>query len=319
MRSRNDTLASVQVQGFDSFGLFNAAMRNDTQLKRYEQLLQHIDKHFKQGISGEEVEAITYYSYRNINRIYQALQGETIGASIRCLRLIKAAEYLKYSSASISDIACEVGFEELSTFSRAFSNVFGCAPSSYRAGVACKRKQRDETISTPCRAEGDPPDYQLVELPTRDVLFLEHRGPYDDVKGMERTWQALLEYAMRDDLLTERTDYLGEILDDDAITNAVHCRYLAMVTLEQCSDFEPTHPFRCKSLPAQRYARFIHRGNDASCMATYQSIFAHWMTNVGLELADRPILERYLDNKPGVDGVISDDHYETIEIHVAVA
>ena len=77
--------------------------------------------------------------------------------------------------------------------------------------------------------------------------------------------------------------------------------------------------FRCKSLPGQCYARFIHWGDDVSCVATYQRIFAHWMTNAGLELADRPILERYVDNEPGENGAAHDDGNERIEIHVAVA
>lgn len=42
-------------------------------------------------------------------------------------------------------------------------------------------------IRVGCCAQVDPPDYQLVELPARDVLFQEHRGPYDDIKGIELT------------------------------------------------------------------------------------------------------------------------------------
>ena len=95
-------------------------MQNKVQLDNYKKLMAYINEHFKEEINIPRIEAICHYSYRNINRIFQAIHGETIGKYIKRIRLEKAAEYLKYSSSKIADIAFEVGFEDIASFSKAF-------------------------------------------------------------------------------------------------------------------------------------------------------------------------------------------------------
>ena len=107
-------------------------MKNETQLERYKKLLEYLDKQFKEEVNIEKVEAISHYSYRNINRIFEALHHETIGKYVKRIRLEKAAEFLKFSDSTISDIAFEVGFSDVAAFSKAFKNKFNCAPSVFR-------------------------------------------------------------------------------------------------------------------------------------------------------------------------------------------
>ena len=45
-------------------------MKNITQLERYKKLLDYLDKEFKTNIDIKEIEEISFYSYRNINRIF---------------------------------------------------------------------------------------------------------------------------------------------------------------------------------------------------------------------------------------------------------
>jgi AraC family transcriptional regulator len=71
-------------------------MKNATQLERYKKLLSYLDERFKEEINIDKVEAISHYSYRNINRIFEALHHETIGKYIKRRRMEKAAEFLKY-------------------------------------------------------------------------------------------------------------------------------------------------------------------------------------------------------------------------------
>ena len=75
-------------------------MQNKIQLDNYKKLMAYINEHFKEDINSQRIEEICHYSYRNINRIFQAIHGETVGKYIKRIRLEKAAEYLKYSSNS---------------------------------------------------------------------------------------------------------------------------------------------------------------------------------------------------------------------------
>ena len=115
-------------------------MGNETQIERYKKLLSYIDENFKEELNIEKVEQVCNYSYRNINRIFEALHQETIGKYIKRLRLEKAAQYLKYSDIGVSDIAYEVGFKDRAAFSKAFKNKFGYAPSAFRASNEALRE-----------------------------------------------------------------------------------------------------------------------------------------------------------------------------------
>ena len=92
-------------------------MKNATQLERYKLLKEYIDTQYKEPINIAQIEQVCFYSYRNMNRIFLALHQETIGQYIKRVRLVKAAEYLKYSEKSIFDIALEVGFSDVHALS----------------------------------------------------------------------------------------------------------------------------------------------------------------------------------------------------------
>ena len=65
-------------------------------------------------------------------RKLKALTGLTLNDFIRNYRLQKAKDYLHTTELSISEIALEVGFENMSYFAKVFQREFGALPSSFR-------------------------------------------------------------------------------------------------------------------------------------------------------------------------------------------
>jgi signal transduction histidine kinase/DNA-binding response OmpR family regulator len=70
-------------------------------------------------------------SHVQLHRKLVALTGQPANRLIRTVRLTKAAQLIKNKSATITEIAYEVGFNNLSWFARCFHEQFGLSPSEY--------------------------------------------------------------------------------------------------------------------------------------------------------------------------------------------
>jgi AraC family transcriptional regulator len=271
-------------------------MKNEMQLDRYKKLLEYLDKQFKEEVNIEKVEAISLYSYRNINRIFEALHHETIGKYVKRIRLEKAAEFLKYSDSSISDIAFEVGFSDVAAFSKAFKSKFNCAPSVFRNSNDVIRNITRQTFSEQ-EIEREKLPFEIEILPQFDVLYLEHRGNYENLKAVKETWEMLVSYVLKKQLLTDDTIFFAEILDDNDISETINCRYNVAVILNKPLSSLPEGFFKIKTHQSQKYAKFMHLGSHESSADTYHKIYAQWMVDVNLEMADLPTLEFFLNDE----------------------
>jgi len=66
--------------------------------------------------------------YRKI----KVLTGQSISEFIRIIRLKKAGQLLSQTDMSISEIAYDIGFNDLKYFRKCFKKVFHKTPSQYR-------------------------------------------------------------------------------------------------------------------------------------------------------------------------------------------
>ena len=288
-------------------------MNNQTQLDRYKRLITFINQKFKEHIQIEDIEEAAFYSYRNINRIFNALHHETIGQYIKRLRLEKAAEYLKYSDKAISDIALDIGYSDLAAFSKAFKAKFQCSPAVFRNTQQVKRDIISKSIHPEAEQEGEYLNFEIEALPEMQILYLEYHGNYEHISAIKNTWEKLLAYALKHQLLQDQSILLAEILDDNDITDHINCRYHAGLILEKQIDFSLEGLFKTKTIAAQKYAKFIHKGSHESSTETYDQIYAQWIHHAQLELADQATLEFY----PNDDGNTPEDELIT-EIYIPI-
>lgn len=268
-------------------------MNNPTQLDRYKKLLSYIDEHFREDINIQKVEAVCHYSYRNINRIFEALHNETIGKYVKRIRLEKAAQYLKYSEMPVSDIAYEVGFEDRAAFSKAFKNKYKLSPSAFRNSNESLRKSLQESLQINQFVDREKLQFEIEYLPDFELLFLEYRGHYEDAKTIDATWEKLFSYALKKEILSQHSILMTEIIDDNEISDNIHSRYNFALILEQPLSFPPEGLYRTKTHKRQKYAKFTHKGSDKSSAELYKKIYALWILDVALELVDLPTLEFY--------------------------
>lgn len=266
-------------------------MRDSTQIDRYKKLLTFLNEHFKEAVNIEKVEEVSHYSYRNINRIFQALHHETIGKFIKRMRLEKAAQYLKYSNETITDIAFEVGFEDIASFSKAFKKKYACTPSAFRSSSMVTADITRKLLYPQNDSVRPAIPHTIEFLPDFEFISLSYKGAYENLSAIENVWGQLFKYADAKDLLSHNTIYFTQILDDEEITDSIHCRIVLGIILEQKLPFEPEGLFEVRIHKRQRYAKFIHRGSHESSTDTYTKIYASWLIDIKLELADLPTLE----------------------------
>lgn len=271
-------------------------MENALHTERLQRLLDLLENNFTQPLTSTEVSEATFYSYRNINRIFQTVFRKSIGRYIKELLLQEAARRLVYTDTTITDIAFALNYSDLQAFNKAFRREFGCSPSQFRQR---DKNDMDAWIKSKLPKEIKQLDtlkYEVKELPVIRTLYLTHYGNYN-AKSIDDCWEALVEYAYKNRLLDDDTRYLGEIMDDDEITKDENCRYNASIVLPAASSFEPTGFFRIKTIPAGKYACFMYQGDRRKMDGLYEQIFLHWVVKNEFEISDLPLLEFYLNDE----------------------
>lgn len=284
-------------------------MNNEIQLGRYKKLTSYIDKNFKEDIDIKKIEEICHYSYRNINRIFLALHNETIGKYIKRIRLEKAAQYLKFSDSKIADIGFLVGFENAPAFNKAFKNKFNCTPKDFRNTTVVIQ----ETTKTPVDINVNQLEFSIEFLPDFEFLYLQYRGIFNDNIAVEKTWEKLLNYSEKENLLSAKTFFLAELLDDNEISDSVHFRYNCAISLDKSINFEPKDLFKVKKHKRQKYAKFKYIGPYKKSQEIYHKIYRYWLKDVQLEFADKPSIEIY----PSFFKSTSEEN-QIIEIYIPV-
>jgi transcriptional regulator GlxA family with amidase domain len=71
-------------------------------------------------------------SQSHLQHLFKRHTGIRLGHLLNQQRLERAADLLAHSDMSIKEVACAVGYEHTSSFSRAFLRWFATAPSQYR-------------------------------------------------------------------------------------------------------------------------------------------------------------------------------------------
>lgn len=86
----------------------------------------------KGRINYDELEALMYYSRDYLNRIVKKRSGKTLGALAKEICLEKAAEQLKETDKSVSEIIHALGYTNRSYFYRIFQEKYGVTPAEYK-------------------------------------------------------------------------------------------------------------------------------------------------------------------------------------------
>lgn len=101
-------------------------------IEKIEQALEMIYYEYTRPLTVEDAAKATGYEISNFCKIFKSVTGETFHRLLNRHRIERACELLVGTDLPISEIAPQVGFEELKTFCRVFHELTDLTPGQYR-------------------------------------------------------------------------------------------------------------------------------------------------------------------------------------------
>ncbi|WP_285960788.1 AraC family transcriptional regulator [Pseudomonas tohonis] len=217
----------------------------------------------------------------HFHRVYRALMGETVNATVQRIRMHRAAVALGNPEASLRDVAQRAGYESDAAFNRAFGTAFGIPPGRYRTAR-----------SRPF----DPKELGMypIKIETRPAVTLAalaHRGSYQEI-GPQFARVFMLT-ATRGIALPDSIGY-GVYLDDPAQVPAHELRSMAGVPV--APDAVLGDELLRFEIPAGRCAVLTYTGPYNEMDKPYSWMFSQWLPTSGHEPANFPMFEMYMND-----------------------
>ncbi|MBQ8657834.1 MAG: helix-turn-helix domain-containing protein [Clostridia bacterium] len=96
-----------------------------------ESIKQYIEMNYQNSFLISNLVEMMHYTQPYLSRVFKEKCGKTIKAYITEFRINKACYLLRNSALNVLEIALEVGFQDVSTFCRAFKRCKGCSPKKF--------------------------------------------------------------------------------------------------------------------------------------------------------------------------------------------
>jgi len=126
------TTTLLQLATFLSRCYSRSRNPDNKSLLRVATAISHIERHYADPITLDELIEISGMSRRSFLRTFEATMGYPPISYLIRLRVLHACKLLQQSERSITDIAMSVGFSDSNYFSRKFRAVLGTAPREYQ-------------------------------------------------------------------------------------------------------------------------------------------------------------------------------------------
>lgn len=295
---------------------------NKEYLSRINKVFDHIESHLEQEMTLDELAKVACFSKYHFSRIFSAITGETLFQFINRVRIEKAAALLiGDKNKSITDIAYQCGFSDISVFSRKFKQVFGMSASAFRKNkfsnidqIDSKQSQRDvgfipyycpETHQMKWRTTMKLNEkIDVMTLPDMTVAYVRYVGPYKgDGALFQNLFNKLFGWAGPRGLLSD-PDLKTLIIyhDDPEITEDVKLRTSVCITVP--SDTKTDGEIGKLKLEGGLYAvgRFKVKGDEFQL--AWDTMCGKWLPESGYLPDDKPCFEMYPEEmKDGIHTV----------------
>lgn len=255
----------------------------ETRLRR---VSTYIHDHLDDELDMDRLAQIACLSSYHWHRIYRAIYGDTLAATVKRLRLHRAAGEIVGSNLPVSDIAKRSGYPNVQSFNRIFKSVFGMPPARYR-------KEGSHRLFDPS-SHGKASsmfDVSIRKLPEMHLVGVAHSGSYMQIG---KAFEALFGTLYARGQAHREMRMIGVYLDDPDIVTVDKLRSYACVPADAGLPLAP--PLERRTIDGGDYAVLRHKGPYADMHKAYQWLYAEWLPRSDRRLRDAVMFEEYLNN-----------------------
>ena len=276
---------------------------------RFARVMTHIHDHLADDLDLDRLADLAHLSSFHWHRIWHACYGETLAATVRRLRMLRASGWLANSTLSVAAIGRRCGYPQPRSFVRAFQAEFGATPAAWRvlgperrsrlaghgevdsAGLEQGATHKAGLTTGATGLGGFEARVSLRDVPLLRLAGLDHRGSY---MGVGKAFEVAFAHLHGAGLMGPETQGLAAYLDDPFSVAESRLRSRAGWTLpEGASAPAPLVEF---NLGGCQCAVLRWRGPYADMRAAYQWLYGEWLPASGFEPLDQPVFEAYLNN-----------------------
>lgn len=271
----------------------NVSPKDSGYVRRFTRVIEYIYANLDEDPDLTTLAEVAALSPWHWHRVWQSAYGESIVATVKRLRLHRAAADLAYTGMPLGVIADRAGYGSLEAFSRSFKQSYGQTPSAYRAASAADQIQP---------AHGGAPlpstrgtrlmhDVEIKSLPSETLAFLPHKGPYMQIG---EAFEKLIGVLVGRNLIGQAQATKALFFSDPTRVPEDELKSVAGVTVPDGFPIEA--PLETMETRGGDYAVLRYKGPYADMKLAYDWLYGEWLTRSGREPADAPCMETYLNN-----------------------
>jgi AraC family transcriptional regulator len=260
-------------------------------LSRIERVLSYIHEHLDDDLDLDQLADIACFSHCHWHRIYRGMTGETITATVRRLRLHRAAGELIRTSSDIRNIAARAGYGSIEAFSRVFRSAYGEPPARYR----------DRTQTSPEPNLINPVEIMMFVTEIRDmdpmkIAATRHSGDYLNVG---EAFQRVFMWNAKEQVVRNIPRVIGIYYDDPSSVAADDLTSDAGIVVDDTSEISSVAEaagIKAVKISGGRHAVVTFKGPYAELKRAYDWLFTSWLPDSGEEAGENPVYEEYLND-----------------------
>ncbi len=264
-------------------------------LERIADALAWAERNLARRITVADVARHAFYSPFHFHRMFTGLTGMALMEFLRHRRLTIAAEALATSRRPILEIAFDAGFDSQEAFTRAFKNFRGITPGRYRRdpGSCAAAQTQPFDLQNLSAIRGEVVmEPKFVDLPEFGVVGLAGRYVVGKTEGIPALWMKFVQRWQHAKRPFPKVSY-GICYDESEGTEGEALPFTYMAAFALDADDPAPEGLETRSVPANRYAVFTHRGPVMAIQDTYAAIFGTWLPPSGYRRAEGPDFELY--------------------------